>query len=427
MSREAPLPAGFERAMARSETVFAEALELSADTRGVTRPSFSDKESQLLDLLDSCGTELGLESRRDISGNLYLTLPGANRNLPGVLMGSHADSVPQGGNFDGLAGILAGIACLEMLLDGQQPSCDVSVMAIRGEENAWFGAQHIGSQAALGLFDQTLLDSAIRSDSGRSLADHMFEIGLDLEALRHTPPQLTPANVRCFLELHIEQGPILVQEELPAAIVTGIRGNVRCPRARCYGEGGHAGIVPLSLRHDAVVATAELVAAVQTQWRQRDVAGDDVVLTFGRFHTDADADSVTTVPRRVDFSFEVRSHTPRVLEQIRAFILEEAATLSQIHGVQFNFETWTHSPPAEMHADLLDKQRRIFRELQLEPFEMACGAGHDVQDFIAAGIPAAMIFIRNEHGSHNPDESMAMDDYATAVRVLLEMVQAETQ
>lgn len=418
----------FERAIERSEKLFAEIAAASADVKGVTRAAYSTTESGILDLLKQVGAELGLECSNDLAGNLYLTLAGEDRTLPRILVGSHVDSVPQGGNFDGLAGVLGGIACLETLrLEGCTLRRDVSVMAIRGEENAWFGAQHIGSRSALGLLDGRLLEDAKRSDSGLSLGEHMRSIGLNTTALLDERAYLSPRNVKCYLELHIEQGPVLVEQGHPVGIVTAIRGNARCAQATCIGEAGHAGVVPLRLRHDAVVAVAQLVSAMHDEWQQRDMAGDDLVLTFGKFSTDPASHAVTTVAGRVDFSFEARSHTAEVLDAIRGNLASQIDAIERRHGVNFEFGPWTQGRPAAMDSQLVARLREACAAHGIERYELASGAGHDAQDFVAAGIPAAMIFVRNDHGSHNADEAMAMDDYAVAVRLLLTVLEGEAQ
>ena len=417
-----------QRALARSAQLFVDAATMGADGPGVTRAAFGDGETRLLEHLEHVGLELGLRPERDLAGNLYLTLPGRNPELPAILIGSHADSVPQGGNYDGLAGILAGIACVEILqARGEASSRDVTVAAFRGEENAWFGAQHLGSRAALGLLDPTVPGQARRSDSQRTLADHMRDCGLDAEVLLTHSPHLSAERIACFLEVHIEQGPVLLQHGLPVGIVSAIRGNVRCPSARCLGEAGHAGVVPLTLRRDAVVAAAELVGAMQADWLRREAAGEDLVLTFGKFHTDASAHAVTTIPGRVDFAFEARSHTQPVLDAVRQGLLDEADRIATARGVHFEFGTWSASAPVAMDARLRARLHAAFEALDLKPFELPSGAGHDAQDFAIAGIPAAMIFIRNENGSHNPAEAMQLDDFALAVDCLTELVRGESQ
>src|SRR5262249_16666384 len=177
---------------------------------------------------------LGLACEPDAALTLYMTLPGRDRRA--VIMGSHLDSVAQGGNYDGAAGVLAGLAVLAGLRQaGATPAHDLTVMAIRAEEAFWFDWSYIGSVAAFGRLPAGALE-VCRSDAGRPLAAHMEAAGADLAALRAGRAHLRPERLRAYFELHIEQGPVLEAAGLPVGIVTGIRGCNRFRRARCLGR-----------------------------------------------------------------------------------------------------------------------------------------------------------------------------------------------
>ena len=146
---------------------------------GVTRASYGDGEQMAHELMQAIGQTLGLEKRIDAAGNLYLTLPGRDRSLPAIMIGSHLDSVPEGGNYDGAAGVVAGMAMLaRWRRAGRQPMHDITVMGVRAEELSWFPAPYIGSRAAFGLLEPEALDGCKRPDTGRTLAQHMAEAGL---------------------------------------------------------------------------------------------------------------------------------------------------------------------------------------------------------------------------------------------------------
>ena len=211
---------------------------IGAQTReglGVTRAAFDSGETTALNTIKSVAESYELQASTDHAANLYLTLEGAQADAASVFVGSHLDSVPNGGNYDGLAGVLAGlaVAIAYRRLD-VRPSRNLVVMGIRGEENAWFGVQHIGSRAALGLLSPQLLDDAHRVDTGLSLGAHMAEAGADLAALRNGERHLGPQNVHCYAELQIEQGPVLETMGHPVGVVTDIRGNVRCPENQVH-------------------------------------------------------------------------------------------------------------------------------------------------------------------------------------------------
>jgi Acetylornithine deacetylase/Succinyl-diaminopimelate desuccinylase and related deacylases len=170
-----------------------------------------------------------------------VTLNGRDPAKGTFLIASHLDSVPQGGNFDGAAGVIAGIAILtSWKRAGFEPPGDVAVMAIRAEESTWFPYSYIGSKAAFGILPKTALD-IVRADTGRTLAQHMAELGFDPNAVARGEAHCTRDRIRGYVELHIEQGPVLVGRDTPLALVTGIRGSFRYRDARILGEYGHSG------------------------------------------------------------------------------------------------------------------------------------------------------------------------------------------
>ncbi|MGZ3341832.1 MAG: M20/M25/M40 family metallo-hydrolase, partial [Reyranella sp.] len=180
---------------------------------GVTRASYGEGEQMAHDLMRRIARDLALEQRLDAAGNLCLTLPGRDRSLPAIMTGSHLDSVPEGGNYDGAAGVVAGMAMLaRWRRAGRQPQRDITVMCVRAEELSWFPAPYIGSRAAFGQLEAEALDSCRRPDTGRTLAEHMAEAGFAPDRIRAGEPQLAAARIRCFFELHIEQGPVLVEK-----------------------------------------------------------------------------------------------------------------------------------------------------------------------------------------------------------------------
>src|SRR5471032_2501791 len=247
---------------------------------GVTRASYGEGEQMAHDLMQGLGQELGLEKRVDAAGNLYLTLPGRDRARPAIMTGSHLDSVPEGGNYDGAAGVVAGMAMLaRWRRAGRQPAQDITVMGVRAEELSWFPAPYIGSRAAFGLLEPEALDNCKRFDTGRSLAEHMTEAGFSPDRVRAQESQLDPQKIRCFLELHIEQGPVLVQRAIPVGIVTGIRGNIRYRDCHIVGRYGHAGAEPRETRQDALLAGVELVSRLEQLWIEHETVGKDLVAT----------------------------------------------------------------------------------------------------------------------------------------------------
>ncbi|MCB8878210.1 hydantoinase/carbamoylase family amidase [Acidisoma silvae] len=386
--------------------------------RGIVRASYGPGEQAAHDIMHAAALELGLACRVDPIGNLMMTLPGRDRSAPGIIIGSHLDSVPQGGNFDGAAGVAAGLAALARLRNmGFVPSCDITVMAIRAEESVWFDIPYLGSAGAFGLLDPAVLEVR-RSDNGVMLADSLRAAGFDRDTLAMQRSLLEPASIAAYLEVHIEQGPVLVEEALPIAVVSGIRGCLRFRAARCHGVYAHSGAVPRRYRSDAVAATVALLHHMQLHWDKAEARGDDLVMTSGEFFTDPAMHGASRVAGDVQFVLDIRSTSDTVMQDVAAEFRRAAAHIATEYRVTFDLGVGSYSPPAMMDAGL--RQRLL--SLSGQPFEMASGAGHDAAIFAKVGIRSAMIFIRNRNGSHNPDEAMAMADFAVAEDLLVRLL-----
>jgi len=394
---------------------------LAAATRrgsGIVRDSYGEGEQAAHDIVRAAATTIGLEVSADAIGNLYMTLPGRERQAPRILVGSHLDSVPQGGNYDGAAGVVAGLAVMSALRATKiVPECDLSVMAIRAEESAWFDVAYVGSSGAFGLLDPACL-AVRRSDNGQSLEAAMLQRGLDPQPIRERRPLLNPARIRAFLELHIEQGPTLVARELPAAVVSGIRGCKRFRNARCTGAYGHSGAVGRPHRRDAVAATVAFLHHMEGVWREQEESGEDLVITTGELYTDPAMHGPSKIAGETRFVLDIRGLTDATMDAVAAEARAAAQRISSEYRVRIDLGPATHSTPALLDTRL---RSRLLGLLE-RPFEMASGAGHDAAVFSKVGIPSAMIFVRNEHGSHNPDEAMALDDFAIGARALLQLL-----
>ncbi len=403
-----------------AESLFDEIRAASRDDAGVTRPAWSERDGAAAASLAQAARALELDTAFDRAGNLRCTLPGRDRGRPAVLTGSHLDSVPAGGHYDGLAGAVAGLVVLAAFRDmGWTPACDVAAIGTRGEESVWFGIPFVGSRLATGDLPLHLLDELRRSDTGRTLARHMTEAGFDPSALREVPePCISSANSSAFLELHIEQGPILVAEDVPVAVPTAIRGNLRWPYARCLGRYDHSGATPRLARQDTVLATAELAGALEAFWIAREAAGTpDTVFTVGKLFTDAAHHGMTKIPGRCDFTLNFGGTDRRFLDRCLAEVEAQAAEIGARRNVRFELGDCFRAPPV-----LLDRGLRAVLEEQAAALGIAtrrfATVGHDAAVFRRAGIAAAMVLVRNAHGSHNPDESMTLADFGAGARVL---------
>ena len=399
--------------------LFDELATHTFDGEGITRASYGEGEQAARDILEREASALGLNIDDDAAGNLYMTLPGRDRSAKPIIIGSHMDSVAQGGNFDGAAGIISGlVACAGFKTADIIPMRDIKVMGIRAEESAWFGVSYIGSRAALGILPAGTLENARRIDTNRSLAEHMAEAGYDPKRLIDGEIFLAPKSLHAYIEIHIEQGPILEKNNIPVGIVTGIRGNRRFPRARCIGEYSHCGGVPREYRRDAVIAVSEFVQGLDNIWDECEKEGLDFAFTVGKIYTDVKRHAMTKIAGTVDFSLDIRSLDSSVMDRVIQNIDYLTKDISENRGVTFELGECTSAAPGPMAPEITMELQKGTHELKINAMQIASGASHDAAAFAATGVPTQMIFIRNKNGSHNPNESMKIDDFMEATKLL---------
>lgn len=404
-----------------------ELRRISFDGVGVTRECFGPLETAAQDLVASLAAAHGLQVERDRIRNLVVTLPGRDPGAPFIATGSHLDTVPRGGNYDGAAGVVAGLlALIAMKLGGIVPPRTLKLLALRGEESAWFGKSWIGSHALFGRLDAADL-ARPRFDTGRPLRAYLEDVGADVGAIARGEPLLRPSDIEVFIETHIEQGPVLEAQAMPLGVVTGIYGNVRHMNIVCRGEAAHAGATPRFLRRDAVVAAADFVMRMDAHWARWLGDGKQLALTHGIVATDPKEHAVSRVPGEVRFSVEIRSDDWETLDGFYRLLREEAEGVCRARSVSFHFDEAIVNRPAPMHPRWVDRLDRLCERAGIPHIRLASAAGHDAAVFAHAGVSTAMLFIRNAHGSHNPRESMDVDDLLLATRILASAMLVEAE
>ena len=387
------------------------------DEPGVTRDPYGPGEQRAHATMADAGERMGLEIARDPAANLYMTLPGRNREAPSVMLGSHLDSVPHGGNFDGAAGVLAGllsVAALQRL--GLTLACDVTVMGIRAEESIWFQVSYIGSRAALGTLPDGALD-ARRIDTGRTLAEHIAECGGDPTPLQRHQRFLDPTRLRAYLELHIEQAPSLIEAGKPVAVCTGIPGNFRYPDVRIEGSHDHVGL-PRRFRRDAALAGAEFAVALDRLWEEHDARDVPMACTLGRFHTDTALHGMTIVPGSFHFSLDVRAYDESVLAELDRRVDAIIAGIEQRRRVRFHLGAKARAAVGHVDPTIRAALLEGAADLGIPTLDLGSPASHDAAAFAAAGVPMGMLFVRNANGSHNPHEAMTIDDFLAGTSIM---------
>ncbi|HEY0182391.1 MAG TPA: hydantoinase/carbamoylase family amidase [Rhodopila sp.] len=415
------IKAAVQAQRATIQSLFDQLREDGLDEPGISRDPYGAGEQRAHATVAKAATALGLEISRDDAANLYMTLPGRDRSAPVLVIGSHLDSVPHGGNFDGAAGVLAGLAAVGALRAlGLTPDRDIVVMGIRAEESVWFQVSYIGSRGSLGTLPDGALDVR-RVDTGRTLADHIAECGGNPDALRARTRHFDPARIRAYLELHIEQAPSLVEARRSVAICTGIPGNFRYPDAWIEGRHDHVGL-PRRFRHDAAMAGAEFAMALDALWESHDERNIPMACTLGRFHTDAAAHGLTIVPGAFHFSLDIRAYDEAVLTALEAEVGRIIGGIEQRRGVRFHL-----GKTARAAVGLVDPVIRAGLETAagtqgIPVLHIGSPASHDAAAFGAAGVPMGMVFVRNENGSHNPLEAMTIEDFLEGTMILTQWI-----
>lgn len=399
-------------------TIFETVRKMSEDGLGVTRQGYSKTESEVLEYLKTIGQELALEINTDLAGNVWMCLPGKNRDLPAFVSGSHADSVPQGGNYDGLAGITAALAVAWwMRRINYVPERDFMVLMMRCEESSFFGKAYVGSLALTGHL--TMADAALKHRTlNTTLGECISACGYVAADITAGKPLVDLRKIAAFVELHIEQGPTLDSSETErVGIVTGIRGNVRHKKVTCFGQTAHSGAVDKPYRHDAVMATADLLSRMDKHWDEWLAKGEDLVFTVGVMKTSATA-AISVIPGEVTFTVDMRSLSVDTCERFHTLLQQEAEAVAKERGVKFEFDRKIVTDAARVDEALSDRLQTAAKAAGIPVRRLASGAGHDAAVIGNSGVPVAMIFVANQNGSHNPYEAMKIEDFMKGVAVL---------
>lgn len=401
-----------------AKKIFDDIRAMSADVQGVTRQAFSAKETEVLDYLTKIGQSLQLEITPDRAGNVWMTLPGKDRSLPAFVAGSHVDSVPQGGNYDGLAGVTAALTVAWwMRQTGFQPVRDYTVLMMRGEESSFFGKAYMGSLGMLGKLTAKDLALKIR-DGSWTLAEAMQSCGIDTEAVSGGKPLVDIDRIAAFVELHIEQGPTLdAQKEARAGIVTGIRGNIRHKAVRILGEAAHSGATDKPYRHDALMAFTDWMQRVDRAWDRWLIQGEDLVFTVGVLKMASSA-AISVIPGEVTFSVDIRSLSADTVKRFHDLMQKYGEEVASERGVKIEYDPALVTAPSGVDAALSDRLETSAKAEGIPCMRLASGAGHDSAVLGNNGIPVAMIFVANQLGSHNPHEAMKMEDFMQGTDIL---------
>lgn len=400
-----------------------EAVEVATKTPpGITRAAYGPGEQFAHDLVRAEAEALGARTCVDAAGNLYMRLPGLNPDLLELIIGSHLDTVPHGGNYDGAAGVVAGLAVMADLIERRLTlPRTLTVMVTRAEEAAWFPLSYPGSQAALGLMAPQELQVR-RSDTGMTLYDHIAQAGFNPEAILRGEVQILSREIEAFIEVHIEQGPRLLAADRPVGIVSGIAGGFRYVNARCLGAYAHSGAEPRFSRRDSVLGFCDLMQAMELEWDALERDGREATITVGRIESDPTQHGGSRVLGELSFTLDIRSGDEAVLADLQKRVDAACSDIAARRRVTFDLGSTLSWATGSMDTELISRLDASAERLAMTVPHLSSGAGHDAAAFSASGVPSAMLFVRNENGSHNPDESMEMADLDEAIRLLGDFV-----
>ena len=384
--------------------------QIGRDEFGMQRVAFSRHDVDGRDYVSGLMRAAGMSVRIDPAGNIIGRSEGSDPSLPAIVLGSHTDTVPSGGQFDGALGVIAAIEVVEALRDGgQTPRHPVEVMVFTNEEGTSFHRWLLGSRAVAGLWEAE--DFAAVADDGVTLTDRLPDIGGNISRVREA--RRRPEELACYLELHIEQGPTLHRGGFPIGVVTGITGR-SVYHVDIVGEANHAGTTPMSLRRDAMSAAAQIALAV------RRIAGEMEVCRVGTVGSmDVHPNAGNVIPGRVQMGVEFRDERMESLNAAEVELRRTAEEVAHAENVNITVTAQRNTPSVPISNNMQQLIADAAGMAGLEHVSLPSGAGHDAQA-IAAITPAAMVFVPSVNGiSHAPAEYSAPEDCANGAQVLL--------
>lgn len=378
----------------------------------LTRRYLSRAHLQAIAEVGTWMRDAGLTTRTDALLSLYGRYEGSAPGRPAIMIGSHLDTVVDAGRFDGQLGVVAALAVVEALqASGERLHHAIEVVGFGEEEGSRFPAHILTSSALIGAVKKPLLD---RTDvDGISIRQALTEAGGNADDYRSCIRR--KGEVAAYLELHIEQGPVLESKGLALGTVTAINGSVRSV-VSITGFAGHAGTVPMGARRDALTAASEMILAIEEIATRH----EQVVATVGRMQVLPGAQNV--IPGAVTFIIDLRSPFDTTRDRAHAAVVSAIRKIAHRRKVAAAVEIFQENPAVALHDDVIAASSDAITACGQKPLRLNSGAGHDA-GIMAKHCPSGMIFVRCKDGvSHNPAESITVEDADIAVRAMIEAV-----
>jgi allantoate deiminase len=384
--------------------------------KGTTRLTYSKEDLQARQYIKETMKEYGLTVREDGFGNIFGKLDGSIKDAPSVLIGSHFDSVPNGGSYDGPAGVVAALEVAALFSKNQlTPKYPLEVIALVEEEGSRFGGGLMGSRGIVGTLSEEDFFN-LRDKDGISTVEAMNQIGLDPSL----PKIRDSKTLKAFLELHIEQGPILEEQNIPIGVVEAIVGLTQL-EVTVTGQAGHAGTTPMDKRSDALVTAARIIGQLPELAIGK---GEGTVITTGRLQVFPNGANV--IPDKTVFSVDIRSGKEENVLQVIKDVKKLVASYNG-NGIQTSIEQQLYIQPKKMNQDIITLLKEKSGHFNIPSCYINSGAGHDAMvfsDFTDVG----MLFIPSKNGlSHCPEEWSDSLHIANAVQILFETAKQLTE
>jgi N-carbamoyl-L-amino-acid hydrolase len=386
------------------------------DRGAVTRLVFSIKELRSRQVLIHLMRQAGLSIQIDAIGNIFGRVEGSDPRAPAVLAGSHLDTVIHGGKYDGPVGVIGALEAVRTIRENNIPvRSPLEVVCFVGEESSRFGFSTLGSSLAAGEVHPNDLANAV-DPQGTKLENVLASLGITRRNLRSL--KRAPRSLKAYLELHIEQGPILEAKNKRIGLVTSIAAPSRF-RVIFIGRADHSGTTPMEMRKDALVASAQLIEYIEKVCRKhRSMAKGRVVGTVGAMKIEPGV--INAVPGRAELAVDIRGTSGQSKNRVARLVKQQARAIAQRRGVRVEILTIREEEPVPLDNRLLRVTRELCDEKEIDYEIMPSGAGHDAMQ-MAKITPAAMIFIPSKRGiSHNPLEWSDPKDIALGAQLLME-------
>jgi allantoate deiminase len=387
---------------------------ISETPENLTRIFLSPEHRAAADLLLSWMQSAGMRAHLDAIGNVCGRYEGDRPGLPCLMLGSHYDTVRDAGKWDGPLGLITAISCVaDLNKKGRRLPFAIEVVGFADEEGVRFASTLLGSRAVAGTFVESVLGT--KDSAGMSMREAMIEFGLDPDHIGAAAR--APSELLAYVELHIEQGPVLESQHLPVGVVTAISGATRLA-ASLIGMAGHAGTVPMALRHDALTGAAECIVAIEELCR---TDPDGLVGTVGYIHAMPGATNV--IPGKVSFTMDIRAASDTHRRRAVTDIVRRIESIAKRRKLSLQVDV-THENRTVPCGPWLRKQvADAVADEGYRAFELPSGAGHDGMAMIDIA-DVAMLFVRCRGGvSHNPAEHVDEADADAGARVLLRLIE----